>query len=58
MCKPRVEMVHTGEWESWCREHPLPNGDTGPAFATWREALDHANEHAMIHQLREAGLDV
>lgn len=46
----RVEMVDTGEWESWCSDHPLPNGDTGVAFDRWQDALNHAiNHHATLH---------
>lgn len=45
----RVDQVTTGEWESWCSEHPLSNGETGVVFLTWREALEHANQHAAEH---------
>ena len=36
-------------WESWCEDHPMPNGDTGVVFDQWHEALDHAIAHAATH---------
>jgi hypothetical protein len=48
-CKVRVEKVDTGEWEAWCKKHPLPNGDTGEVFDNWRDAIDHALKHTWNH---------
>lgn len=46
VCRPMVERVDTGEWESWCRAHPLPNGDTGRVYDTHAEAMADALKHA------------
>ena len=53
MSKPRVEQVTEDFtafwWESWCRAHPLPNGDTGVAFDRWEDAVAHAIAHGLEH---------
>jgi hypothetical protein len=55
--RPRVERVaeEPGDkgpvWESWCRAHPLPNGDTGVLFDTWLDAMEHATTHAREHHV-------